>query len=109
MSTPDPAALDLTGFDLRALPPSFYDNPYPWYAALRTHCPVRAMPDGSVLLTRYRDCEAVYRDPKLFCSDKRAEFGPKFGTDSPLFEHHTTSLVFNLETAVDRFPPHATD
>ena len=105
MTSPDPAAPDLTGFDLRALPPGFHDNPYPWYAALRTHCPVRAMPDGSVLLTRYRDCEAVYRDPKLFCSDKKVEFGPKFGTDSPLFEHHTTSLVFNdppLHTRVRR-------
>ena len=105
MTSPDPAEPELTGFDLRALPPGFHDNPYPWYAALRTHCPVRAMPDGSVLLTRYRDCEAVYRDPKLFCSDKKVEFGPKFGTDSPLFEHHTTSLVFNdppLHTRVRR-------
>jgi cytochrome P450 len=105
MTFPDPASLDLTGFDLRALPPGFHDNPYPWYAALRTQSPVRAMPDGSVLLTRYRDCEAVYRDPKLFCSDKKAEFGPKFGAGSPLFEHHTTSLVFNdppLHTRVRR-------
>ena len=105
MTPPDPAAPDLTGFDLRALPPDFHDNPYPWYAALRSQSPVRAMPDGSVLLTRYRDCEAVYRDPKLFCSDKRVEFGPKFGNTSPLFEHHTHSLVFNdppLHTRVRR-------
>ena len=105
MTPPDPAAPDLTGFDLRAPPPGFHDNPYPWYAALRSQSPVRPLPDGSVLLTRYRDCEAVYRDPKLFCSDKKAEFAPKFGTDSPLFEHHTTSLVFNdppLHTRVRR-------
>ena len=30
-----------------------------------------------------------------FSSDKKAEFEPKYGTASPLFEHHTTSLVFN--------------
>ena len=86
---------DLTGFDLRALPPAFHDNPYRWYAALREQSPVRTLPDGSVLLTRYRDCEAVYRDPRLFSSDKRAEFGPKYGVDSPLYQHHTSSLVFN--------------
>ena len=105
MTPPDRAALDLTGYDLRALPPGFHDNPYPWYAALRSQSPVRLLPDGSVLLTRYRDCEAVYRDPKLFCSDKKAEFGAKFGKPSLLFEHHTTSLVFNdppLHTRVRR-------
>ena len=30
-----------------------------------------------------------------FISDKKAVFGPKYGVDSPLYEHHTTSLVFN--------------
>ena len=28
-------------------------------------------------------------------SDKKAEFGPKFGVGTPLYRHHTTSLVFN--------------
>ena len=28
-------APDVTGFDLRALPEGFHDNPYRWYAALR--------------------------------------------------------------------------
>ena len=28
-------------------------------------------------------------------SDKKAEFGPKFGIGTPLYRHHTTSLVFN--------------
>lgn len=85
---------DITHFDLRALPQAFLDNPYPWYRALREQQPVRHMPDGSVLLTRYADVQAVYKNPKTFSSDKRAEFKPKYG-DSPLFEHHTTSLVFN--------------
>jgi cytochrome P450 len=81
-------------FDLRALPREFYDDPYPFYAALREHDPVRRMPDGSVLLTRYADCLQVYKDPAAYSSDKKAEFFPKYG-NSPLFEHHTTSLVFN--------------
>jgi cytochrome P450 len=84
----------LAAFDLRALPREFYDDPYPFYAALREHDPVRRMPDGSILLTRYPDCLQVYKDPAAYSSDKKAEFFPKYG-DSPLYEHHTTSLVFN--------------
>jgi cytochrome P450 len=82
-------------FDLRALPPDFYANPYPVYAALREHEPVRHMPDGSWFLTRHADLMAVYRDAQGFSSDKKVEFTPKYGEGSPLLEHHTTSLVFN--------------
>ena len=83
------------GFDLRALPPDFYANPFPVYAALREAEPVRAMPDGSYFLTRYADLVAVYRDAQTFSSDKKVEFTPKYGAGAPLLEHHTTSLVFN--------------
>ncbi|WP_082668431.1 cytochrome P450 [Tepidimonas taiwanensis] len=82
-------------FDLRRLPPDFLANPYPVYAALRAHAPVRAMPDGTWFLTRHADLVAVYRDAATFSSDKHVEFAPKYGTDSPLYAHHTTSLVFN--------------
>ena len=91
-------------FDLTQLPADFYVNPYPYYRALREHAPVKRMRDGSWFLTRYNDIVAVYRDPKAFSSDKKTEFAPKYG-DTPLFEHHTTSLVFNdppLHTRVRR-------
>jgi cytochrome P450 len=81
-------------FDLRQLPPDFLANPYPVYRWLREHEPVRRMPDGSVLLTRYADLQQVYRDAQTFSSNKRVEFAPKYGPESALFEHHTTSLVF---------------
>ncbi|MDE2305568.1 MAG: cytochrome P450 [Gammaproteobacteria bacterium] len=80
-------------FDLARLPADFCANPYPYYDALRTHDPVKRLPDGSYFLTRYEDLVRVYRDTRTFSSDKRREFLPKFG-DSPLYEHHTTSLVF---------------
>ena len=80
-------------FDLRDLPGSFHADPYPIYTALRRESPVYALPDGGYFLTRYDDCQQAYRDA-AFSSDKRVEFGAKFGA-SPLFEHHTTSLVFN--------------
>jgi cytochrome P450 len=80
-------------FDLRRIGTAFLDDPYPTYALLRRHDPVHRDPDGSYFLTRYDDVMAVYRD-RRFSSDKKAEFRPKFG-DSPLYTHHTTSLVFN--------------
>lgn len=83
------------GLDLRALPADFYANPYPVYAALREAEPVRRMPDGSFFLTRHADLVTVYRDAQTFSSDKKVEFEPKYGAGSALFEHHTTSLVFN--------------
>ncbi len=89
-------------FDLRELPTDFYANPYPVYSALRQSQPVRLMPDGSYFLTRYADVVAVYRDAQNFSADKRVEFAPKYNiapydsaNHAPLFEHHTTSLVFN--------------
>jgi cytochrome P450 len=91
-------------FDLAHLPPAFYADPYPYYRALREHAPVKPMPDGSWFLTRYDDIVPVYRDPKTYSSDKKKEFAPKYGA-TPLFEHHTTSLVFNdppLHTRVRR-------
>jgi cytochrome P450 len=90
-------------FQLTRVAPAFLDDPYPWYAALREHDPVHALEGGGVFLARYDDAVAAYRDPRA-SSDKKAEFRPKLG-DSPLYEHHTTSLVFNdppLHTRVRR-------
>jgi cytochrome P450 len=81
-------------FDLEKLTPEFYADPYPTYSALREFEPVKRMPNGSWFLTRYDDLVIAYKNTKLFSSDKRKEFAPKYGA-SPLYEHHTTSLVFN--------------
>ena len=82
-------------FDLRRLPADFLANPYPVYRVLRETEPIKRMPDGSIFLTRHEDLSAVYRDAQRFSSDKHIEFAPKYGAGSPLYEHHTTSLVFN--------------
>src|SRR5205814_5418827 len=81
-------------FDLEKLTPEFYANPYPTYRALRENAPVKRLPNGAYFLTRYDDLVAAYKATKVFSSDKKKEFSPKYG-DSPLYEHHTTSLVFN--------------
>jgi cytochrome P450 len=82
------------GFDLKRLDAAFLADPFPTYRALREHDPVHRMPDGSYFLSRYDDCAAVYRDTEIWSSDKKVDFRPNFGTSS-LYEHHTTSLVFN--------------
>jgi cytochrome P450 len=100
----DEAEVAARTFDLKRLPTDFIDDPFPYYRALREHDPVHRMPDGAYLLTRWRDCDAVYRDARTFSSDKKVEFFPKYG-DAPLYRHHTTSLVFNdppLRTHVRR-------
>ncbi len=82
-------------FDLTNLPNDFHDNPWPHYTALREDTPVCAQADGSFILSRYTDLDTIYRDTETYISDKKAVFGPKYGVGSPLYEHHTTSLVFN--------------
>ena len=81
-------------FDPRKPDPAFYEDPYPTFAALREISPVHRCPDGSYFLTQHHDLNRIYRDPKTFSSAKETQFKPLFG-DSPLYEHHTTSLVFN--------------
>src|SRR5690242_15896385 len=81
-------------FDLKRLERRFLDAPFPLYRALREHDPIHRMPDGSYFLSRYDDCVAVYRDTATWSSDKKIDFRPNFG-ESSLYEHHTTSLVFN--------------
>jgi cytochrome P450 len=101
---PDQARRVAQAFDLRRLSADYYANPYPTYHALREHAPVHRLPDGGYFLSRYADCAAVYKDTGAYSSDKKREFAPKYG-DSLLFEHHTTSLVFNdppLHTRVRR-------
>ena len=82
-------------FDPNRLNAGFYENPYDIYAALRTFEPVHRCPDGSYFLSCFADLDQIYRDRSHFSSDKKAVFSPKFGPGSPLYEHHTTSLVFN--------------
>lgn len=94
---------DPATFDLGQVPPGFIDDPFPFYAKLRHFHPVFRMPDASVFVSSHAAVSAIYRHPGA-SSDKKVEFAPKFGA-SPLFEHHTTSLVFNdppLHTRVRR-------
>ena len=84
---------NIENFDLNAIGADFINDPYPRLAELRQEQPAHYNPDGSVYLTRYKDCLAVYRSRDML-SDKTEQFGKKFGK-CPLLTHHTTSLIFN--------------
>jgi cytochrome P450 len=91
-------------FSLAEPPPGFIDDPYPVYARLRRESALHALGPGSWLLTRHADVLAAYRSPHL-SSDKQREFAPRLKAPSPIYEHHTSSLVFNdppLHTRVRR-------
>ena len=90
----DLGAETAAAFDIAVLDRDFYENPYPVFHALRRHAPVHRMPSGAWFLTRHADLDAVYHDTVLFSSDKTVDFRETMG-DTSLYEHHTTSLVFN--------------
>jgi cytochrome P450 len=81
-------------FDIEKLTPEFYADPYPTYRALRELAPLKRLPNGGYFLTRYDDLVTAYKTTRAYSSDKKREFAPKYGS-SLLYEHHTTSLVFN--------------
>ena len=85
--------MSIESFDLYNPPSDFINNVYKYYNLLREKSPIHKNSDGSYILTRYKDLVGVYRNFKVWSSDKRTEFAEKFGS-SPLFEHHTTSVVF---------------
>ena len=80
-------------FDLNSIDKEFITNPFPTCRALRNHSPLHQNADGSLFLTRYDDVMTAYRHPAM-SSDKKVAFKEKFG-ESPLYTHHTTSLIFN--------------
>ena len=85
--------MSIESFDLYNPPTDFINNVYKYYNLLREKSPIHQNPDGSYVLTTYKEIISVYRNFKIWSSDKKTEFGAKFGA-SPLFEHHTTSVVF---------------
>ena len=80
-------------FDFNTIGQDFIKDPFPTCKVLREFSPIHRNSDGSLFLTRYADVLRVYRDPSM-SSDKKIAFEKKFGK-TPLYKHHTTSLVFN--------------
>lgn len=87
-------------FNLFDVPAGYFDNPYPWFRALREEDPVHRNSDGTVLLTQYADVRTVWRDLSASV-DKEDMFRAKFG-EGPLLEHHTTAMLFRDPPDHDR-------
>ena len=89
-----------TSFDLFNVPDDYYDNPYPYYKDLRDNDPLHWNSDGSVLVTRYEDVKAVWRDLTGVVNREKM-YTEKFG-EGPLLEHHTKSMLFRDPPDHDR-------
>lgn len=87
-------------FDLFNLPDSYYDDPYPSFEDLRNNDPIHRNSDGSVLLTRYADVKAVWRDLSGVVN-REEMYRKKFG-EGPLLQHHTSSMLFRDPPDHDR-------
>ena len=68
--------ISVADFSLTNLSDDYYEDPYPYYHALREQSPVHRFADGSYFFTRHADLFRIYRDPKLFSSDKKKMFKP---------------------------------
>jgi len=69
------------------------DDPYPYFDALRTECPVRREPHhGVVMVTGFEEVVAVYNDSKTF-SSCIAVTGPFPGFPVPLEGDDVTDLI----------------
>jgi len=64
-------ATDTDAVTFNPFDPEFRANPYPTYKRLVEEAPVLQSPLGGVILSRYRDCEAVLKNHRLWSSDMR--------------------------------------
>lgn len=87
-------------FDIFDVPADYIDDPYPWLRLLRDEDPFHPNDDGSVLLTRYADVRALWREPTTSV-DKASMFHERFG-EGPLLAHHTTGMLFRDPPDHDR-------
>jgi len=87
-------------FDLFDVPADYIDDPYPWLRLLRDNDPIHPNADGSVLLTRYQDVRALWREPTTSV-DKASLFHDRFG-EGPLLTQHTTGMLFRDPPDHDR-------
>ena len=66
--------MNIESFDLYNPPTDFINNVYKYYKLLREKSPIHQNPDGSYVLTTYKEIISVYRNFKIWSSDKKTEF-----------------------------------
>ena len=104
-SDADQARMAAREFDLRRLPAGLLCQPLSRLPRTARAWPVHRMPDGCYFLTRYDDLRGRLQEHAgLLLRQEEASSGRNTATRL-LYEHHTTSLVFNdppLHTRVRR-------
>ena len=58
--------ISVADFSLTNLPDDYYEDPYPYYHALREQDPIHRFADSSFFFTRHADLFRIYRDPNLW-------------------------------------------
>ena len=96
----DALPTDGKSIDIFALPEAYFADPTPWFRKLRDGDPIHENSDGSLLLTRYGDVKALWRDLTGLV-DKREQFERRFG-NGPVFQHHASGMLFRDPPAHDR-------
>jgi cytochrome P450 len=83
--------------------PSFLNDPYPAYAALRAQDPVhRSMALQAWIVTSYAEAEAVLRDPETFSSDLSTATSQ---LGKALHQQRATSPLGHVYTVLNSDPP----
>ena len=82
-------------FDPSRLDPAFYANPYPTYARCASTMPGASLSGRQLVSHAAMPISIASTATAAFQLRQEAAFAPKYGVGSPLYEHHTTSLVFN--------------
>ena len=75
--------MHIESFDLYNPPSDFVNNVYKYYNLLREKSPIHKNPDGSYILTAYKDLVDVYRNFKIWNSGQNLVHLPFSNTIQP--------------------------
>ena len=93
--------------DMKLTDPEVHENPYEFYALMRSECPVYHMPEtGFYIVSKYDDVLAVLRDTKRFSNDlveTRQEIREE--DKSPITKMYKTEGWVPVETLHHTDPP----
>jgi cytochrome P450 len=64
---------DVTPVSFNPFDPEFRKNPYPIYERLLAEDPVQVSPLGGLILSRYADCTALLRDPRVSSDFRKSD------------------------------------
>ena len=103
-TTPETGTSQETGMPpglFNPLTPGFYESPYEHYREMRDMHPVQEHPMGVWFVSRYADCDALLRDPRLSASEDNIGAGPM----REQYEQIIVNAPVKLVSMMDSDPP----